>query len=94
MFAVKGDRSLGRPLVGRPTINNAYRARLYMLCVDTGKDIVYSRMRIATPGVGFMHLPDWVEEAYVLQRDSEKRQRKFRPGTSSESGGRRGRARK
>lgn len=58
---VRGTRDKGRPLVGRFSDRNNYRARVYNLCVDTGKDTVMSRLRIQTPGPGFIHLPSWVD---------------------------------
>jgi phage terminase large subunit GpA-like protein len=45
---------------------------LFVLCVDTGKDIVFSRLRIPSPGPGFVHLPDWVDEEYLAQLTAEK----------------------
>lgn len=83
VFAVMGDKSVGRPLVGRPTANNKYRARLYMLCVDTGKETVYSRLRIQAPGPGFVHLPNWVDEEYIAQLTAEKAVRRFIRGRGS-----------
>ena len=51
-----------------------------MLCVDTGKDIVFSRLRIQTPGHGYIHLPDWVDEEFVAQLTAEKAIRKYVKG--------------
>jgi phage terminase large subunit GpA-like protein len=67
--ASQSSRSGGlhREFVGLPTRNNAYRVPLYTLNVDTGKDIVFGRMRQHTRGPGYMHLPEWVEEEYLEQ---------------------------
>lgn len=83
VFAVKGATTVGQPLVGRPTANNPYRARLYMLCVDQGKEIVYGRLRSNTPGPGYMHMPDWVTQEYVEQLTAEKSVRKYVRGKGS-----------
>ena len=72
VFAVKGSKEIGKPLVGRPTSNNAYRARLYMLCTDSGKETVMNRLNIAKKGPGYMHLPDWVPREYVDQLTAQK----------------------
>lgn len=77
VFAVRGGHAIGQPLVGRPTVNNVYRARLFTLCVDTGKETVHARLRISAPGLGFMHLPEWVDAEYVAQLTAEKAFRKF-----------------
>ena len=60
MFPIKGGSIAGRPLVERPSKHNRYQVPLFVLCVDTGKDIVMSRLRISAPGPGpgYLHLPD------------------------------------
>jgi len=78
IFAVRGGSERGKPVVGRPSVNNRYRAKLFTLCVDTGKEIVYSRLRIGTPGPGYCHLPEWIDEEYVAQLTAEKAVRKWK----------------
>ena len=87
MFPIKGGSNAGRPLVERPSIHNRYRVPLFVLCVDTGKDLVFSRLRIASAGPGFVHLPDWVDEEYLAQLTAEKMIRKAgaRSATGSSS---------
>ena len=51
-----------------------------MLCVDTGKDIVMSRLLVRSPGPGFVHLPEWVDEEYLAQLTAEKAIRKYVKG--------------
>jgi phage terminase large subunit GpA-like protein len=77
IFAVRGGSERGKPLVGRPSTHNRYRAKLFTLCVDTGKEIVYSRLRIGSPGPGFCHLPEWIDEEYIAQLTAEKAIRKW-----------------
>ncbi len=50
VFAIKGGGDQGKPLVGRPSKHNRYRINLFVLCVDSGKETVYSRLRVGTPG--------------------------------------------
>lgn len=80
VFAVRGGNERGKPIVGRPSTHNRYRAKLFTLCVDTAKETVYSRLRIGTPGPGYMHLPEWIDEEYVAQITAEKGIKKYSPG--------------
>jgi len=80
VFPIKGGSIVGQPLVGRPSPKNRYHVRLWVLCVDTGKDIVLSRLRIPSPGPGYCHLPEWVDEEYVEQLTAEKAIRKYVKG--------------
>lgn len=67
VFPIKGGSVTGRPLVERPSIGNRYRVKPFLLCVDTGKDVALSRLRVSSPGPGYVHLPDWVDEEYLAQ---------------------------
>jgi len=78
VLAVRGTGDRGKPLVGRPSDHNRYRAKLFNLCVDVGKEIVYSRLRIDAPGPGYCHLPQWVDEEYVAQLTAEKAVYRYR----------------
>jgi terminase, large subunit len=73
VFAVRGGKDKGKPVVGRPSDHNRYRAKLFTLCVDTAKEIIYSRLKIESAGPGYLHLPDWVDAEYVAQLTSERR---------------------
>jgi phage terminase large subunit GpA-like protein len=72
VFAVIGTKEWGKPLLGRPRSRNSYRVRVYPLCVNAGKETVHSRLRIATPGIGYMHLPEGIDREYVEQLTGEK----------------------
>ena len=80
MFPIKGGSIPGKPLVGKPSKFNRYRIPLYVLCVDTGKDIVMGRMQVGTPGPGYMHLPDWVDEEYLSELTAERAVHKYVKG--------------
>jgi phage terminase large subunit GpA-like protein len=80
IFPTRGGNVAGTPLVTRPSIHNRYRVRLFTLGVDTAKDMIYSRLRIRTPGPGYMHLPDWVDLEYANQLTAEKSIRKYVKG--------------
>jgi len=80
VFAVKGNDGIGLPLVPqRARIVGSMRARLYSLCVDPGKESLVGRLRIPTPGPGYMHLPAWVDGEYLAQLTAEKPVWKWRP---------------
>ena len=80
VFPIKGGSISGRPLVERPSRHNRYKVPLYVLCVDTGKDLVFSRLKIGARGPGYVHLPDWADEEYLAQLTSEKAIRKYVKG--------------
>jgi phage terminase large subunit GpA-like protein len=85
VFAVKGGVDMAKPLVEKPTRNNKYRTPLFVLCVDTGKDRVYSRMMLNSPGPGYMNFPKchWFDEEYVAQLTAEKKIGKWLKGRGS-----------
>lgn len=83
VFAVKGGSESGKPVVGPPSVHNRYRTPLFVLCTDTAKDVIYSRLRIATPGPGYVHLPNWADAEYVAQLTAEKKIRKWFKGRGS-----------
>lgn len=81
VFAIKGGTDRGKPLVGRPTFTNKYRVPLYVLCVDTGKEIVTGRLRVPSPSPGYLHLPGaLLDEEYLSQLTAEKSVRKYFKG--------------
>lgn len=80
VFPVKGGTTAGRPLLERPSKHNRYRVPLFVLCVDTGKEIIFSRLMISSPGPGYLHLPDWVDAEYLAQLTAEKAIRKYVKG--------------
>ena len=85
VYAIRGGTEMGKPLVAKPTRNNKYKALLFTLCVDSGKDRVYTRLKFTKPGPGFMHFPvaPWFDEEYLAQLTAEKKIRKFMPGRGS-----------
>jgi len=59
---------------------DALPARDHGLPLDTQKDIVFSRLLIALPGPGYLHLPEWVDVEYLAQLTAEKAIRKYVKG--------------
>lgn len=72
VFAIKGSSTHGMPLASRPTEHNRYRVQLYNLGTDTGKDMIYGRLKTSRPGPFYMHLPDWADREYLEQLCSER----------------------
>jgi len=83
VFAIKGVGETGRSIVGRPTRGNRYRTTLFPVYVDSAKEMVLARLCIKAPGPGYVHLPTWVDEEYVLQLTSEKAVTKYVRGKGS-----------
>lgn len=83
VYAIKGMAGSGREILGRPTTGNRYHVKLFIVGVDTAKDTIFSRMRIAQPGPGYVHLPAWADEEYLAQLTSEKAIRKYKKGVGA-----------
>jgi phage terminase large subunit GpA-like protein len=72
VFAIKGAAMAGAPLVGKPSRNNSAKTILYTLGVSTAKDTLMSRLRIVSPGPGYVHLPLSLDKEHLEQLTSEK----------------------
>ena len=72
IYATKGASATGKPLVGRASTNNAYKAKLFLVGTDTAKMIIYGRLNIEECGPGFMHFNDSLDEEYFKQMCSER----------------------
>lgn len=80
VFAIRGVGGEGKPLVGRPTINNAQRVKLFPVGVDTAKELVYSRLRITEPGPGYCHFPASYDDEYFRQLTAEQLVSRYHKG--------------
>ncbi|MBZ5700268.1 MAG: phage terminase large subunit family protein [Acidobacteriia bacterium] len=80
IFALKGSSESGKEILGKFSINNQYRVKLWLIGTDTAKDRIFARMKIPGPGPGYMHLPDFAEDEYLAQLTSEKAVRRYRRG--------------
>lgn len=92
-FAIKGASGFERPLVedARRRAQRLRRAgrrgvRVEPIGVDSGKVLIYSRLRQAEPGPGFVHFPDdsAFDEEYFAQLTAEKLVVKRRFGRASQ----------
>jgi phage terminase large subunit GpA-like protein len=80
IWACKGSSESGREILGKFSMNNAYRVKLWSIGTDTAKDRIFARMKIAAKGPGFMHLPAWTEIEYMEQLTAEKALTKYKKG--------------
>lgn len=84
VFAIKGiGGEIGsKPIVGRPTKNNAAKCPLFPIGVDTAKDALFSRFRISEEGPGYIHFSDHLPDEYFRQLTAEKVVTRFHKGYS------------
>jgi phage terminase large subunit GpA-like protein len=80
IFVLKGSSEAGKEILGKFSVNNQYRVKLWLIGTDTAKDRIFARMKIPAPGPGYMHLPDFIEDEYLAQLTSEKAVRRYRRG--------------
>ena len=80
IFALKGSSESGKEILGKFSVNNQYRVKLWTIGTDTAKDRIFARLKIPTAGPAYMHLPDFIEEEYLLQLTAEKAVRRYRRG--------------
>jgi phage terminase large subunit GpA-like protein len=80
IYAIKGMAGTGRPLVGKPSTSNRLRVLLFMVGVDTAKELIFARLGIEEPGPGYMHFGNKCDEEYFQQLTAEKQVTKFSKG--------------
>ena len=80
IFAIKGVGGEGRALVGRPTRNNVGKVRLFSIGVDSAKELIYARLKIAEPGPGYCHFPARYDDEYFRQLTAETIVTRFAKG--------------
>jgi phage terminase large subunit GpA-like protein len=80
IHAIVGRSGTGRPLVGKPTKNNRQRIPLFIVGVDTAKELIYARLQIDEVGQGYMHFNRKCDEAYFKQLTAEKQVTTFSKG--------------
>ncbi len=86
IFAIKGIPGAGKPIVGKPSKNNRKKCILFPLGVDTGKDLIMSRLKVLFEGPGYCHFPMESEcgydEDYFKGLTAEKKVTKWKNGRS------------
>ena len=81
VLAIKGVAG-PRPIWPARSSRTRTNAQIFMIGVDTGKDVVYSRLRIPKPGPGYIHFPigGAFDAEYFAQLTSEAVQTRFKEG--------------
>ena len=84
VFAIKGiGGEIGsKPVVGRPSKNNAQKCPLFPIGVDTAKDLLFSRLKNQEEGPGYIHFSHHLPEEYYRQLTAEKIVTRFHKGYS------------
>ena len=82
IFAIKGVGGEGKALVGKKSTNNVAKCPLFMVGVDTAKEIIYSRLKIEEEGAGYMHFPEDRDDEYFASLTAEKIVTRYRKGFS------------
>ena len=79
-----GRASVGIPLIHKLSTNNEYEVKVFILGVDSGKEIVVSRLAIMDEGPGYCHFPInrelGYDEKYIKGLNSEQRVTEYKDG--------------
>lgn len=77
IFGIKGMGGEGIPLINKISRNNVEKVRIFMLGVDSGKEILMTRLKTADEGPGYCHFPinadRGYDETYIKGLTSEQR---------------------
>ena len=74
VYAIKGKagQQEGVPLVGKPSLQQPSKVRLYNLGTMTGKDIIYGQLAVEDiTADGYMHFPETYDENYFEMLTAE-----------------------
>lgn len=66
VLAMRGDKNLGGPVLRKPSLIDVtwrgntvkHGLKLWNVCVDTCKHIIYGRLRLTNAGPGYIHVPE------------------------------------
>ena len=84
IFGIKGMGGEGIPLVNKVSTNNIEKVKIFLLGVDSGKEILMARLKTADEGPGYCHFPinadRGYDETYIKGLSSEQRVIQFKDG--------------
>lgn len=73
VYALKGSANPGAPLAPRRySVNNKGRVRLFLIGTNAAKDLIYGRLKIATPGPGYYHFTAEASDNYFTELTAEQ----------------------
>lgn len=73
VFATKGMSTRGKALINRPGRANKQGVRVVPLGTETGKDVLFARLKQTAIGPGFIHVTNGVTDEFLDQFGSETR---------------------
>lgn len=77
IYGIKGMGGPGIPLIHKISTNNQYKVKVFILGVDSGKEILMTRLNTADEGPGYCHFPINADrgynETYIKGLNSEQR---------------------
>lgn len=77
VYAIKGSSEAGKPIVPRrPTRTNKAGVPLFVVGTEAAKDNWYAALKVAAPGVGYVHFDMALDREYLEQLTAEKLVRK------------------
>jgi phage terminase large subunit GpA-like protein len=80
IWASKGRGEDGFPLAVRPQAPRKDGILLWSIGTLAAKDLLFSRLRLAEAGPGYVHLPTWISHDYLLELTAERVRRRWRRG--------------
>lgn len=84
IFGIKGMGGEGIPLVNKISTNNIEKVKIFLLGVDSGKEILMTRLKTVDEGPGYCHFPinadRGYDETYIKGLSSEQRIIHFKEG--------------
>lgn len=90
IIAIKGKDGTGVPIISRPSDNNRYRCKLFIVGIDAVKQIIMDRLKLKERGPGYMHFPKEIrhfkiqpleiDDEYFKQLTAEAYVDKYRKG--------------
>ncbi len=79
VYPIKGA-SGPRPIWPKRASKSKLKDKLWIVGVDTAKDSVYGRFKIADPGPGYCHLPNTYDDEWFVQVTAETVVTRYREG--------------
>lgn len=80
LFAIKGSPLPGKPVMGKPSVRNKMRVKLFPVGTDTAKELIYGRLKNDDFSEGYMHFPDHYDLEYFAQLTAEQLVSRYRQG--------------
>ena len=80
VFAIKGSSTYAAPIITRPSTNNKYKAKVFLIGTDTAKELIFARLKFTLEEKIYYHWNDEYDEEYFKQLTAEKPITKFEKG--------------